>query len=278
MSVLLLFAAAALQSAPAALPERSVCLLAGPSATLVAVELQLRDGAYAVAPLDGAVWPFAAAAVPLAPEPGRTGLQGRDEAGGLSVSLATEFADRGGVELHVARGNSPRESLPLLAGSCAPSGSAAAREYRQLAEAAEAAGRVTAETLRTGRLSASRHCHVVSSAGWVSRFAVEYHEDGRGMTIRPSDRHLWRAESVESTRLGLPLPSQPGWIRFAFGLTEDSSPDLRGSINSIWVYAMPGEDQSSAAASFFGHDPEGPVEKEDVVGICTDFAPAETGA
>lgn len=265
-------------SAAPPLPDRSVCLLAGPSASLVAVALSRRDDGFAVEPVPGRVWPFSTDAVRLAPQPRGNYLEGRDEGGGFVVSLFAAFAAEGGIEMHVTRGASALESLPLLAGSCAAEGSGPAGVYAGLAAAAEAGGRPTAETLRTGRLAASRDCQVVSAAGWVARFSVDYHEDGRGMTIRPADRNLWRAATVESSRLGLPSPSAASWIRFAFGLVDDSSPEMRGSINSIWVYATPDGTQSSARASFFGHDPVGPVETADVAGVCTNFVDEGAGA
>jgi|GEM_PF-3474888 len=259
------------------LPERSVCLLAGPSATLIAVELARREPGYVVSALPGQVWPFASASIRLAQLPGAAFFEGKDEAAGLVVALSTGFAAEGGVNLQVYRGASRLEGLPLLGGSCATSGSEAAGAYPQLAAAASAGGRVTAETFRTGRLSASRQCQVVSASGWVARFSVDYHDDGQAITIRPADRNLWRDDTVRSTRLGLPSPSVASWIRFAFGLIDDSTPDMRGSINSIWVYSTPDGGQSSARASFFGHDPEGPVAKEDVSGLCTEFAAEGTG-
>jgi len=277
MSVVAFLGLLAANAAPQ-LAERSVCLLAGPSASLVAVELTAGDGGYTVSAVPGQVWPFSIAAVRLAQRPRAAFFEGRDEAAALVVTLSTAFAAEGGVDIHVGRGASVLESLPVLAGSCAARGSAAADGYVRLAAAANAAGPPTPELLRTGRLAASRHCQAVSAAGWVARFSVDYDEDGRGMTIRPADRNLWRAETVQSTRLGLPSPSAAGWIRFAFGLVEDSTEDMRGSINSIWVYATPDGAQSSARVSFFGHDPEGPVSKEDVSGLCTAFADEGAGA
>jgi hypothetical protein len=61
-------------------------------------------------------------------------------------------------------------------------------------------------------------------------------------------------------------------MRFAFYFRPATGVEMPRGINSIWVYATPDASQSSARASFFGHDPEGPVSYEDVTGICADFA------
>jgi hypothetical protein len=260
-------------SAPAPRVER-LCLLAGPSRSLAAVRVVPEGEGYAVKPVPGQVWPFAAQSVALAGNAGhnfaRHNFEGRDEAGNLFASYELHFARTGGVTLEVSRGVSRFEGLPVLGGSCAETGSAAARLYLRQANDTAAAPKPAAGAFSSGRIRAGRDCQVVSSAGWVSRFNVEYRDDN-SVVIRPADRHLWRASQVRAVRAGMPPPPDPKWIRVVFYFPASSAAEMPEAINSFWVHATPDGSQSSARASFFGYDPEGPVSTEDVTGVCADF-------
>jgi hypothetical protein len=269
----------AAQPAPAATPVPPVerlCLLAGPSQSLVAVRVVPDGESYAVRRVDGQPWPFSVDALQLRAVPERREFAARDEAANLHAAYQLFMADGGGTNLWIARGAGRFEGLPLLGGSCAEAGSAAAAQYlRQARDPAFAPQRAAAD-FRTKPLAASAHCQVVSAAGWVSRFSFEFAANSDDVTIRAADRHLWRSPSVASSRRGLPAPSNPQWIRFAFHLP--SSAEIPRSINSFWVHAAPDGSQSSMRASFFGYDPDGPVSGEDLTGVCAAFAGEERTA
>jgi hypothetical protein len=216
----------------------------------------------------GQSWPFASQSLRLT-EGRNNSFVGRDEASDLFATYHLGFADRGGVTLEVARGVSGFEALPVLGGGCAEPGTAAANLFlRQLDERA-ASPRPEVNAFRSGGIAAGRDCQVVSSAGWVSRFNVEYAED-QSVVIRSSDRRLWPAPQVRAERRFLPHPD-PKWLRMAFYFRTLNDAEMPGGINSLWVHATPDGSNSSARASFFGFDPEGPVSAEDVTGICADF-------
>lgn len=263
--------ALAVQAPPPAPVER-LCLLAGPSGALVAVRVVPQREGYSIEPVAGQVWPFAVPSLPLGADAAGRNFKGRDEHGNLVASYQLAFAGTGGVTLVIGRGDETSGTLPVLGGSCAEAGSPAADSYLREARSTQPASRPGAEALRTGPIEASRDCQVISSSGWVSRFNVEYASEGYGVVIRPGDRHLWRAPEVRSERGGVPPPPNPRWLRFAFYFRPGTGVEMPRGINSIWVYATPDESQSSARASFFGHDPDGPVSNEDVTGICAQFA------
>jgi hypothetical protein len=270
-----LFAVAQAAAAPAPGPAPRVerlCLLAGPSRSLAAVRVVPEGEGYAVRPVPGQVWPFAAQSVALTGN-ARHGFEGHDEPGNLSVSYELHFADEGGVTLEVSRGVSRFEGLPMLGGSCAEAGSAAAGLYLRQASDAAAAPRPAAGAFISGEVVAGRDCQVVSSAGWVSRFNVEYADDDR-VVIRPADRRLWRASEIRTVRAGMPPHPDPKWMRTAFYFPRSAGAEMPDAINSIWVHATPDGSHSSARASFFGYDPDGPISSEDVTGICADFTNA----
>lgn len=269
---LALLAAAQAAAAPAPAPAPRVerlCLLAGPSRSLAAVRVVPEGEGYAVKPVPGQVWPFAAQSVALTGNV-RYGFEGRDETGNLFASYELHFADEGGVSLEISRGVSRFEGLPMLGGSCAEAESAAAGLYLRQASDTAAAPRPAAGAFTSGEVQAGRDCQVVSSAGWVSRFNVEYADDDR-VVIRPADRRLWRVSEIRTIRGGMPPHPDPRWMRFAFFLHRGEGAEMPDAINSIWVHATPDEAQSSARVSFFGYDPEGPIGSEDVNGICARF-------
>jgi hypothetical protein len=271
LTLLALAQAAAAPGPALPAPVERLCLLAGPSRSLVAVRVVPRGQGYAVEPVPGEVWPFAGQSLPLAATGRSLNFDGRDEAGQFFASYQLHFASGGGVNLEIVRGSDRLEGLPILGGSCAERGSAAAALYlRQLRDPA-AAPRPATEAFRTAPVQASRDCQLVSSAGWVTRFNVEYGEQGENVTIRPADRNLWRAASVRAVRAGMPPLPEPRWVRFAFWFPRTSAEEMPGAINSFWVHVSPDNSQSSVRASFFGYDPAGPVREEDVSGVCTEF-------
>jgi hypothetical protein len=259
--------------APPTAPVERLCLLAGPSRSLVAVRVVPLPEGYSIEPVAGEVWPFAARSLPLRADAAGRNFRGRDEGGNLVASYQLAMAATGGVTLEVARGDEASGILPVLGGSCAEAASPAADSYLREARDAQPAPRPDAAAFRGAPIAAARDCQVISASGWVSRFNVEYATDGgAGITVRPGDRRLWRASEIRAERGGLPLPPNPGWLRFAFYFRPETGAEMPRGINSIWVYATPDSSQSSARASFFGHDPEGSVSNEDVTGICADFA------
>lgn len=267
MLALLLATPTAVQPAP------DECLLAGPSYSLVSASLERAADAdnWILRRIPGEGWPFSTDRVKLqkvaagGPE---QEIAGQDEATKLWIRIAEGYgADRlSNVVVH--RGATADEALPVLAGQCVAGGSLAAQAYR--AEGRRGRGPQIVPTIfATRKLKAAKECQVVSSGGWISRFSIDYHEDGRGITIRPADRKIWPDAAMEGRRIGIPLPPRPHpLLKMVFGIGADK-PSGHTGIDTLWVYATGSE--SSARASFFGHVPRETGTKEEMPGICTNF-------
>jgi hypothetical protein len=265
-------ALAAMQvSPPHSVTPGYICLMAGPSRSLLVVSLGRASQAFVLQRVTGQVWPFAADRITLSPRQGGYGAQGTDTGSGLSVLLTPSF-ENDELSVTISRGGWSPEGLPVLAGACAASGSRASSNFLVLVRNTAFAPPQTATAFRTGRLVASANCQVVSTAGWVSRFSIAFQRDSAAITIRPADQHLWRAATIDSQFRGAPFPEPRGWLYRGYDLGPGGRPDRGSPYNTIWVSTTPDGQQSSAHASFIGHRSGDSAPSEQVGGICTDFA------
>jgi hypothetical protein len=255
-------------------PAPDQCLLAGPSYSLVSASLERSAAAadrWMLRPLPGQGWPFSSDGVELKGAagggPGRS-LAGSDETNRLRIRIEQGYGSDRPSNVTVVRGASDEQALPVLVGRCVAGGSPAAQAYREEARGGRGPA-IGPGTFVSRKLRAAKGCHLVSSGGWVSRFSIDYHEDGRLITIRPADRKIWSEAAVEGRRIGIPLPPTPHpLLKMVFGIAADKPAGDLG-IDTLWVYAN--DSESSARASFFGHVPKETGAKEDMTGICTDF-------
>ncbi|HEX8239590.1 MAG TPA: hypothetical protein VF574_07610 [Allosphingosinicella sp.] len=255
---------------PAELPYQ--CLLAGPSYSLLAATLERSTGGdqWTLRQTPGEAWPFSTRSVALKADPGagpEERVAGHDEATGLWIAVDKGYGADRLSNVMVDRGPTADDALPALVGRCVVGDGPSAQAYRD--EARRRAGPpIGAATFAIRKLIAAKECQVISAGGWVSRFTIDYLDEG-GITIRPADQRIWPGAVLAGRRSGMPLPPKPlPLLKLAFQITADK-PSGHGGIDTLWVYAR-GE-ESSARASFFGHVPKETGLKEEMTGICTNF-------